>query len=162
LIRERDKSYSIQAIETKRQLASLPDGHGQTCSLDPCILAYSDLERIRRCPESGCGRIICFEGCSSCLPADEVLAELWRQPQKNWAELILLGEHVDHSNYIGWTDRLSSAQLIYRQSNYACDFHLASPCTPQTVIDERVQFVSNNLDDVCQEIAGEAKQPKRR
>jgi hypothetical protein len=28
------------------------------------------------------------------------------------------------------------------------------------VIDGHVQFVGNNLDDVCQKIAGEAKQPK--
>jgi len=100
------------------------------------------------------------EGCSSCPPADEVLAELGRQPQKNGAELILLGEHVDYWNYIGWTDRFSSAQFSQRQSNYARDFRLASPYTPQMVIDGRVQFVGNNLDDVRQKIAGEGKQPK--
>jgi hypothetical protein len=83
-----------------------------------------------------------------------------RQPQNNGAELILLGEHVDYSNYIDWTDRFSSAQLSHRQSGFARDFHVASPYTPQMVIDGHVQFVGNNLDDVCQKIAWEAKRPK--
>ncbi len=100
------------------------------------------------------------EGCSSCPPADAVLAELGHQPQKNGAELILLGEHVDYWNYIGWTDRFSSAQFSQRQSDYARDFRIPSVYTPQMVIDGRVQFVGNNLDDVQRKIAEEAKQPK--
>ncbi len=100
------------------------------------------------------------EGCSSCPPADAVLAELGRQPQNNGVELILLGEHVDYWNYIGWTDRFSSAHFSQRQNDYAHDFHLTSPYTPQMVIDGRVQFVGNNLDDVRERIAEEAKQPK--
>jgi hypothetical protein len=100
------------------------------------------------------------EGCSSCPPADEVLAELRRQPQTNGAELILLGDHVDYWNYIGWTDRFSSAQFSQRQSDYGRDFHLESPYTPQMVIDGRVHFVGSNLDDMRQKISGEAKQPK--
>ena len=100
------------------------------------------------------------EGCSSCPPADAVLADLGRQPQTNGAELILLGEHVDYWNYIGWTDRFSSAQFSQRQSDYARDFHIPSVYTPQMVIDGRVQFVGNNLDDVQRKIAEEAKQAK--
>jgi hypothetical protein len=100
------------------------------------------------------------EGCSSCPPADAVLAELGRQPQNNGIELILLGEHVDYWNYIGWTDRFSSAQFSQRQSDYARDFHISSVYTPQMVIDGRVQFVGNNLDDVRQKIAEESRQPK--
>jgi hypothetical protein len=100
------------------------------------------------------------EGCSSCPPADAVLADLGRQPQKDGAQLILLGEHVDYWNYIGWTDRFSSSQFSQRQSDYARDFHIPSVYTPQMVIDGREQFVGNNLDDVRRKIADEAKQPK--
>jgi hypothetical protein len=61
-IRECDKSYSMQAIETNRQLANLLGCPEQTCSLGPRIRACSDWERIRRYPESGCVRIIYLRG----------------------------------------------------------------------------------------------------
>src|SRR4051812_32784164 len=76
------------------------------------------------------------EGCSSCPPADALLLQL---SQKNDGTLILLGEHVDYWNYIGWTDRFSSKQFSQRQAEYANALH-ASVYTPQMVIDGRAQF----------------------
>ena len=96
------------------------------------------------------------EGCSSCPPADAVLVQL---SQKSDTSLILLGEHVDYWNYIGWTDRFSSKQFSERQSDYAKALH-ASVYTPQVVIDGRDQFVGNDAAQVQKRIATAASAQK--
>lgn len=99
------------------------------------------------------------EGCSSCPPADAVLADLSRVGQQDGTDLILLGEHVDYWNYLGWTDRFSSAQFSQRQSEYAHALH-GQVYTPEMVIDGRAGFVGNSLGDVQQKIAAAERDPK--
>jgi len=89
------------------------------------------------------------EGCSSCPAADAVLMKLSQQGR---SDLILLGEHVDYWNYIGWTDRFSSSQFSQRQSEYGKALH-SSTYTPQMVIDGKVQFVGNDSGEVQRRIA---------
>jgi hypothetical protein len=74
------------------------------------------------------------EGCSSCPPADALLRRLESEQPVSGAEIIVLGEHVDYWNYIGWTDRFSSKQFTERQQRYADRFNLDSSYTPQMVI----------------------------
>jgi hypothetical protein len=100
------------------------------------------------------------EGCSSCPPADSVLRELSRQPAGSTPQVVLLGEHVDYWNYIGWTDRFSSPQFSQRQSDYARAFHLSGGYTPQMVIDGQVQFVGNDPTEVWRKIEAATKDPK--
>jgi len=100
------------------------------------------------------------EGCSSCPPADAILVDLGRESAHSGRDLILLGEHVDYWNYIGWTDRFSSAQFSQRQNDYARSFHLASVYTPQMVIDGHVQFVGNDASEVHRKIDEAAKESK--
>jgi hypothetical protein len=99
------------------------------------------------------------EGCSSCPPADALLVKLSEQQAKDGTPLILMGEHVDYWNYIGWTDRFSSKQFSERQSEYASPLH-ARVYTPQMVIDGQDPFVGNNAADVNARIAAAAKRPK--
>jgi hypothetical protein len=100
------------------------------------------------------------EGCSSCPPADALLADLSRKSPPSGTKLILLGEHVDYWNYIGWTDRFSSAQFSQRQNDYAKDFNLASVYTPQMVIDGHWELVGNGAAEVYRDISKAAAQPK--
>lgn len=100
------------------------------------------------------------EGCSSCPPADALLIKLDQQGAQNAVLPILLGEHVDYWNYLGWTDRFSSSQFSQRQSRYAKAFHLGGPYTPQMVIDGQTQFVGNDAAEAEQQIAGAGKRPE--
>ena len=100
------------------------------------------------------------EGCSSCPTADALLVQLSQMKAPNGTEIIVLGEHVDYWNHIGWTDRFSSPEFTSRQQGYARQFELASPYTPQMVIDGQRQLVGNDRSGVEREITQETKLDK--
>jgi len=100
------------------------------------------------------------EGCSSCPPADQLLTELG---QKRWlanAEVIVLGEHVDYWNRLGWSDPFSSAQFSARQEGYAAHFAQAGIYTPQMVVDGHEELVGSDRPHALLAIADAARQPK--
>jgi len=79
------------------------------------------------------------EGCSSCPPADALLIQLERQPIAS-AEIIVLSEHVDYWNRLGWTDPFSSAEVSRRQSRYSEAWGKDGVYTPQMVVDGRAEL----------------------
>lgn len=79
------------------------------------------------------------EGCSSCPPADKLLAQIERtQPVAN-AEILVLSEHVDYWNRLGWRDPFSSPLFSRRQTDYNAEAY-----TPEMVVDGRTKFVGGN------------------
>ena len=105
------------------------------------------------------------EGCSSCPPADALLekmdrAKMDRANNPGSPEVIVLSEHVDYWNYIGWKDQYSSPKFSERQATYSGQFHLNSVYTPEMVVDGAAEFVGNDAREAKSEIAAAAQMTK--
>jgi len=100
------------------------------------------------------------EGCSSCPPADALLAKLAEQQPVPGAEIIALEEHVDYWDHEGWVDPFSSGQWTQRQQVYAEGFADHGVYTPELVVNGRTGFVGNHPTDAFRAIAGAVAQPR--
>jgi hypothetical protein len=84
------------------------------------------------------------EGCSSCPPADALLARLVRDQPVPGARVIALGQHVDVWDELGWKDAFSSASFTRRQQAYVRSLGLSGAYTPQLVVGGRLQSVGSD------------------
>jgi hypothetical protein len=100
------------------------------------------------------------EGCSSCPPADRLLADLDRTQPIGGVDLIVLSEHVDYWNRLGWSDPYSSEIFSARQQNYATKLGVDDVYTPQAIVDGQLETVGSNGSKVSQAIGKAARQVK--
>ena len=100
------------------------------------------------------------EGCSSCPPADALVARLEKTQPVVGSEVVVLKEHVDYWNHLGWRDPFSAAQFSARQNDYAQAFGSAQVYTPQMIVDGREEFVGSDASRARQAIARAAQAPK--
>jgi len=81
------------------------------------------------------------EGCSSCPPADELVARV--EKENSGEPVYILAYHVDYWNRLGWKDVFSSPEYSARQNQYAEWFNLSSVYTPQIVVNGQTEFVGS-------------------
>jgi hypothetical protein len=100
------------------------------------------------------------EGCSSCPPADTLLARLAAEQLPGNVQLIALEEHVDYWNDLGWADPFSSRDWTSRQYAYAGALGNGNAYTPQMVVDGTVEFVGNHSQKARETILKAASHTK--
>jgi hypothetical protein len=100
------------------------------------------------------------EGCSSCPPADRLLASLAAGQSVPGALVVPLSLHVDYWNRLGWKDAFSSPRYTERQGAYSA--HFGGPgrvYTPQMVVDGRIEFVGSDERAARRAIEAAAREP---
>src|SRR6266850_1965174 len=128
--------------------------------------AFGDRSRLTAAAGTGPRNIVVVElftseGCSSCPPADDVLTQLAHRQPVPGVEVLVLGEHVDYWDRLGWRDPFSTAAFSARQSNYdARVFHANQIYTPQLVIDGWLERVGSNARAVQRAIEQAATSAK--
>jgi hypothetical protein len=100
------------------------------------------------------------EGCSSCPPADALLARLQHDQPVPSANILVLEEHVDYWDSLGWHDRFSSHQITVRQADYVQRLHLDDSYTPQMIVDGTAQFTGNDSAHALRAITQAARSAK--
>jgi len=100
------------------------------------------------------------EGCSSCPPADDLLARLDSLQPISGAQLVVLSEHVDYWNHDGWVDPFSSASTTERQASYEHVLNLKTPYTPQFVVDGTAELQANDSRKVLATLQQAGSTPK--
>ena len=101
------------------------------------------------------------QGCSSCPPADAVLARLAATQPVAGVEIVALSEHVDYWNHLGWRDPFSSAAFSLRQLDYALKvFNTDNIYTPQMIVGGAAGLVGSDYRLATAAVAKAAQAPR--
>ena len=87
------------------------------------------------------------EGCSSCPPADALLARFLKEQPLPDVHIVPLSLHVDYWDHQGWKDPFSSKAFTTRQGDYSKVFGADKIYTPQLVVDGRDEL--NGSDEAA-------------
>jgi hypothetical protein len=119
-----------------------------TLFLVTVMLVAAAFINIKKSPATDNGKgfavieLFTSEGCSSCPPADAVVAKI--QKESEGKPIYILAFHVDYWNRLGWTDAFSSADYSKRQEQYAAWLHSTDGIyTPQIVVNGKTEFVGS-------------------
>ncbi len=96
------------------------------------------------------------QGCSSCPPADALLARLARRD-----DVLALSLHVNYWDYIGWPDTFARPEYTERQKAYAHAAGMRSIYTPQMIIAGKDHVIGSRPMEVADYIAMARDLPAR-
>ena len=94
------------------------------------------------------------QGCSSCPPADAMLADLATRD-----DVIALALHVDYWDYIGWKDDLANPAFTSRQQDFAAAAGARTIYTPQMVIGGVDHVIGSRPMEVMDQLQAHSAQP---
>lgn len=94
------------------------------------------------------------QGCSSCPPADALLAELARRD-----DVLPLALHVDYWDYIGWADSFADPSHTVRQKAYAHAAGARTVYTPQMVVGGLDQLIGTRAMELGELIEAHGARP---
>ena len=95
------------------------------------------------------------QGCNSCPPADDLLAQLSGRD-----DVIALSLHVDYWDYLGWRDTFAQRQFVQRQAGYRDVWHKSVVYTPQMVVQGGQGVIGSRPDELAAAItAAQASEP---
>jgi hypothetical protein len=94
------------------------------------------------------------QGCSSCPPADALLAQL-----ANLDGVIALALHVDYWDYLGWKDAFGKPQHTARQRAYAKAARSRTIFTPEMVVQGEERLKGHDAPRIMDEIARQRALP---
>ncbi len=93
------------------------------------------------------------QGCSSCPPAEQLVAKIAHDGAIGGRPVVPLAFHVDYWDDLGWADPFALPAWTERQHEYARALGDRSVYTPQLVVGGRVGFVGSNTARTVQAIA---------
>ncbi|WP_353719185.1 DUF1223 domain-containing protein [Dyadobacter sp. 676] len=97
------------------------------------------------------------EGCSSCPPADKLLAKI--REENAGKPVYLLAFHVDYWNHQGWRDVFSNRDFTKRQYQYANWLKLETVYTPQVVVNGRHELIGSQEETLKRALNAELHSP---
>ena len=113
-----------------------------------------------RPPPAAVVELFTSQGCSSCPPADAILAELARRP-----DIVALTFPVDYWDYLGWKDTLAHPLFTARQRAYAHARGDRQVYTPQMVVNGTKPCIGSDraqIDALIGSGRGASRSPSRR
>jgi hypothetical protein len=129
----------------------------QMCSLSliaaAMVMTVAGAKQARANDISAVLELFTSQGCSSCPPADALLAELAKNPS-----FVAVSLPVDYWDYIGWKDTLASPAFTQRQKDYSAARGDGQVYTPQIVVDGITHVVGSDgakVDQALHESAGQ-------
>ena len=99
------------------------------------------------------------EGCNSCPPADDNLADLVRQHATTGQPIYALVFHVDYWDALGWKDRFATPGYTRRQRGYANIMGTDSVYTPQAVVNGTADVVGSRAKELTAAVATALETP---
>ena len=120
-----------------------------------CSAVWMALASFASAQEPVVVELFTSQGCSSCPPADKIVAELSERD-----DIIALALHVDYWDYIGWKDEFADPAHTIRQRGYSRAAGKRSIYTPQVVVGGVDHVVGSNPMKLLDTIAAHRSQAK--
>lgn len=116
---------------------------GLTCLLTEAFITIKNKNISNPVPGKGYAVVELFtsEGCSSCPPADELVAKV--QKESTGKPVYILAFHVDYWNRLGWKDVFSNHDYSSRQYQYS-KLLKSQVYTPQVIVNGLTEFVGSD------------------